>query len=265
MKRTAVLIDGGFFFQRILFFVRKYFRKNLPVSAEQLAQAVRKLVRFHIEDDRSASRELYRVYYYDCPPPTNQVRLPIVPASHKTPGHMNFNTHPPYQLRRALHDQLRRSRKTALRLGELAKSGEWRLNSHTLKALLKGERSWNELVNEDFHYNVEQKCVDTKLGMDVTTLAMDRLVDVIVLVAGDADFVPAAKLARMKGIDFVLDPMWANTTNSLSEHVDGLRSFDIVKMIRDITATDVTIRPEWWDDRSHVRHQLDDLTETSPA
>lgn len=265
MKRTAVLIDGGFFFQRVLFFGRKYFRDSLLPNAEHLAQIIRKLVRLHIEDERSARRELYRVYYYDCPPPSNQVRLPLIPPGHKTPGHLNFNTHPPYQLRRALHDNLWCSRKTALRLGELAKSGEWRLNSHSLKALLNGQKAWSELTNTDFHYNVEQKSVDTKLGMDITTLAMDRLVDVIVLVAGDADFVPAAKLARMKGIDFVLDPMWANTTSSLSEHVDGLRSFDIVKMIRDITGADVIKSPEWWAIRPDMRHQRDEATEIAIA
>lgn len=262
MKRIAVLIDGGFFFQRILFFRRKYFRETLLPSAEQFAQILRKLVKLHIEGERSMS-ELYRVYYYDCPPPTHQIRLPLIPVNHKTPGHINFNTHPPYQLRRALHEQLRRTRKTALRLGELAKSGEWSLNSHALKALLRGEKKWDELTNEDFHYHLEQKCVDTKLGMDITTLAMDRLVDVIVLVAGDSDFVPAAKLARMKGIDFILDPMWANTSSSLSEHVDGLRSFDIVKLIRDFTAAEVVTRPEWWNERSNALSQLNERSETA--
>ena len=43
-------------------------------------------------------------------------------------------------------------------------------------------------------------------------------------VAGDADFVPAAKLARREGIDFVLDPMWLKIPNDLNEHIDGLRS-----------------------------------------
>ncbi|WP_338506169.1 NYN domain-containing protein [Pseudomonas poae] len=99
--------------------------------------------------------------------------------------------------------------------------------------------------------------------MDITTLAMDRLVDVIVLVAGDSDFVPAAKLARMKGIDFILDPMWANTSSSLSEHVDGLRSFDIVKLIRDFTAAEVVTRPEWWNERSNALSQLDERSETA--
>ena len=69
----------------------------------------------------------------------------------------------------------------------------------------------------------------------------------------------------MKGIDFSLDPMWANTSSSLSEHVDGLRSFDIVKMIRDITAATVEIRPEWWEERSHARHPLEDVEESELA
>jgi hypothetical protein len=94
MKRTAVLIDGGFFFQRVMFFTRKYFAKDLLLSAEQLGQIIKKIVKLHIEDERSASRELYRVYYYDCPPPSNQVRLPIIPAGHKTSGHMNFPSLP---------------------------------------------------------------------------------------------------------------------------------------------------------------------------
>ena len=46
----------------------------------------------------------------------------------------------------------------------------------------------------------------------------------IILVAGDADFVPAAKLARREGVIFILDPLWQNVSNDLHEHIDGLRS-----------------------------------------
>ena len=42
--------------------------------------------------------------------------------------------------------------------------------------------------------------------------------------AYDSDFVPAAKLARREGIDFVLDPMRANVEPQLFEHVDGIKS-----------------------------------------
>ncbi|HSP30405.1 MAG TPA: hypothetical protein VLO13_00065, partial [Halomonas sp.] len=49
-------------------------------------------------------------------------------------------------------------------------------------------------------------------------------VDQIVLIAGDSDFVPAAKIARREGIDFVLDPMWQKIPPGLHEHIDGLRT-----------------------------------------
>ena len=55
-------------------------------------------------------------------------------------------------------------------------------------------------------------------------MAQKRLVDQIVLIAGDSDFIPAAKLARKEGIDFILDPMWNHVNDDLLEHVDGLRS-----------------------------------------
>lgn len=258
MKRTAVLVDGGFFFERVRFFVRKYFRPGFVLTSEHLSTIVHLLVKNHIEERRALPRELYRVYYYDCPPNDKQVRCPITPEGHKTPGSINFKEHPPYKVRGELHDRLKRSRKTALRLGELSKSGRWRLNDHALDALLKGRVTWPDLTNSDFHFDIDQKAVDIKLGMDITTLALNKLADVIVLIAGDSDFVPAAKLARTNGIDFVLDPMWANTAASLSEHVDGVRSYDIVRMISFVTHEVVVSVPAWWpqlDRQEEVRRE----------
>jgi uncharacterized LabA/DUF88 family protein len=63
-----------------------------------------------------------------------------------------------------------------------------------------------------------------RVGLDIAAMAFKRQVKQIVLVAGDSDFVPAAKLARREGIDFILDPMWAPIRDDLHEHIDGLRS-----------------------------------------
>lgn len=52
------------------------------------------------------------------------------------------------------------------------------------------------------------------------------MVDRIVLISGDSDFVPAAKLARREGIDFILDPLYNHIPADLSEHIDGLRTCD---------------------------------------
>ena len=46
----------------------------------------------------------------------------------------------------------------------------------------------------------------------------------IILISGDRDSVPAAKLARREGIDFILDPLWASIKPNLHKHIDGLRS-----------------------------------------
>ncbi|WP_374063716.1 NYN domain-containing protein [Cupriavidus sp. DF5525] len=67
-------------------------------------------------------------------------------------------------------------------------------------------------------------CVDMRIGIDVASLAFKKQVDQIVLIAGDADFVPAAKQARREGVDFILDPMWRAVPQGLQEHIDGLRS-----------------------------------------
>ena len=69
-----------------------------------------------------------------------------------------------------------------------------------------------------------QKGVDMRIGVDMTSLALKKQVDQIILISGDSDFVPAAKLARREGIDFVLDPMWAPIKDDLFEHIDGMHS-----------------------------------------
>ncbi|HHM02234.1 MAG TPA: NYN domain-containing protein, partial [Caldithrix abyssi] len=68
------------------------------------------------------------------------------------------------------------------------------------------------------------KGVDIKIGIDIASLAIQRMVNKIILISGDSDFVPAAKLARRNGIDFLLDPMWNPIRPDLFEHIDGLQS-----------------------------------------
>ena len=116
-------------------------------------------------------------------------------------------------------------RKLALRLGRLAdRTGGWILNPSVTKSLLAGNVDIKDLSESDVHYDVSQKGVDMRIGLDIASLAHKRLVDRIVLITGDADFVPAAKFARREGIDIVLDPMWQAISPDLFEHIDGLRS-----------------------------------------
>ena len=63
-----------------------------------------------------------------------------------------------------------------------------------------------------------------RIGLDIASITLKRQANVIILVAGDADFVPAAKLARREGVHFILDPLWRNVSDDLFRHIDGLRS-----------------------------------------
>ena len=73
-------------------------------------------------------------------------------------------------------------------------------------------------------FGLRQKGVDMRIGLDIASMTLKRQVDTIVLVTGDSDFVPAAKLARREGVEFLLDPMWQQVSDDLSEHVDGVVS-----------------------------------------
>ncbi|MDE0348618.1 MAG: NYN domain-containing protein [Gammaproteobacteria bacterium] len=114
----------------------------------------------------------------------------------------------------------------AVRLGEVRREVErsWTLKPESQKALLSGRREVAELTDEDFVLAIRQKGVDMRIGLDIASLSLKRQADTIVLVAGDADFVSAAKLARREGVRFVLDPLWQNVPADLNEHIDGLTS-----------------------------------------
>jgi uncharacterized LabA/DUF88 family protein len=79
-----------------------------------------------------------------------------------------------------------------------------------------------ELTEADIEFPLNQKAVDMKIGLDIATLAFKDQVGQIILIAGDSDFVPAAKFARREGVDFILDPMLNYIDPSLNEHIDGL-------------------------------------------
>lgn len=46
------------------------------------------------------------------------------------------------------------------------------------------------------------------------------MADRLVLIANDADYVPAVKLARREGLTVALDPLWTRAAEDLRENVD---------------------------------------------
>lgn len=63
-----------------------------------------------------------------------------------------------------------------------------------------------------------------KIGLDIASMTLKHQVDTIILVTGDSDFIPAAKVARREGVEFLLDPMWQSVDGDLMEHIDGIAS-----------------------------------------
>lgn len=211
--KTAVLVDGGFF-------VRRYKRLYNNHHPRTVAKTMHCLCLDHLSHKKTGERtsELYRIFFYDCAPLSKKAHLPISGKS------INFSKTPEFEFRTELHGELKKLRQVALRFGQLRDGNGWIIEPEVTKLLLKGEIKWEDLADDHFSYDVRQKGVDTRIGLDIASLAYKRQVDQIILIAGDSDFVPAAKLARREGIDIVLDPMWHTISDDLHEHIDGLRS-----------------------------------------
>lgn len=208
-KRVAVLIDGGFY--------RKRYReiyKGLPADPKELAKKLYGMAMAHAGN----MDDLYRIFYYDCPPLSKKAHNPVSGRA------VDFSKEPQAVFMNQYLEELKRKRKMALRLGHLSDFAEWRIRPKLTKDIVTGKIDPTKLDEADVTYEMKQKGVDMKIGIDIATLALKQLVGKIILVAGDADFIPAAKLARREGIDFVLDPMWTHIHPDLYEHIDGLES-----------------------------------------
>lgn len=219
MSKVAVLVDLGFFLPRYRSLIER--GAETPHTARQVATALFDTAERHV--DREHGEQLYRIFVYDCKPLSKKAHNPVTGKS------IDFSRTPLFKFRNELHSELVCMRKVALRLGELADDSHWIIRPEPLKRLLRKDISVADLTESDLQYDVTQKGVDIKFGIDIASLAYKRLVERIVLITGDSDFVPAAKLARREGLDVVLDPLWNHIAHSLHEHIDGLKSFWICR------------------------------------
>lgn len=210
---TAVMVDVGFYLTQ----AQRIFGRQHP---EEAAKRLHQFALDHLNDDkRRRVARLYRIFVYDAPPAAWKGHTPIGKKA------IDLGESATAKWRNTFHETLRGLRKVALRMGEIPTSQvHWQLKPGALKDLTNGRKRWEQLTDDDFRLDLRQKGVDMRLGLDIASLAYQRNVNQIVLISGDADFVPAAKLARRSGIDFILDPMWATIRPALFEHIDGLRS-----------------------------------------
>ena len=213
MSKTAILVDGGYYRRLVKDDWEKY-------SPEESADALVGYCRRHLKEG-SIDHELYRIFYYDCPPLNKQVYEPF---SGKT---YDLGKTEEFSRMTSFLSCLKKKRKVALRMGKLSGYGiNYTLTYDSVKKICNGSLTKDDLNQTHFQLNTLQKGVDMKIGIDIASLAYKKQVDQVVLIAGDSDFVPVLKLARREGLDVILEPMGRRMSEEgdLFEHIDGLRS-----------------------------------------
>lgn len=249
-RRVAILIDGGFFLKRL----PKLVLPHHCDTPEHVTGAIRVMCRSHVQTLTGAAKDrwqdnVYRIFFYDAVPYEGSAHHPLENRS------IDFGKSATARFRLELFDCLRRQRKVALRLGKVNREGDWSPPSEKVRRVLDSkawfegldfsalagggdlaltadqvadavrlQKRWAEIAPGEVRLGLRQKGVDMRIGLDIASITLKRQADTIVLVAGDSDFVPAAKLARREGMEFILDPMWQNVNADLFEHIDGLQS-----------------------------------------
>lgn len=249
IRRVAILVDAGFFLKRIRSVVREEHRD----SAQKVARLVNLLSRNHVTYLTGADRHrwhdhVYRIFFYDATPYDGQAHHPLKNRI------IDFGKTPEAQFRLELFECLRRQRKVALRLGKVNRESDWSPPAGQVRRLLttrnwlssldlataesgvlsltkaqveegiRLQKRWLEITDDSVSLGLRQKGVDMRIGLDIASITLKKQADTIILVSGDSDFVPAAKLARREGVEFILDPLWQSVNDDLFEHIDGLHS-----------------------------------------
>lgn len=153
---------------------------------------------------------LLRIYFYDAPPATSTAINPLNGQS------VNLGRTETHGQRTRFLDELELRPNIALRRGELSVHG-WRVRKGALKEIARSRRL---LCGDDLELHLEQKGVDLRIGLDIARLALRRLVEVLVVVTGDSDMVPAFKFARREGLRVLLDHLGGPVKRDLKAHVD---------------------------------------------
>ena len=135
--------------------------------------------------------KLFRIYYYDCPPFRGSLQNPITGKIKK----FDFDGDAPQN---RILSELAIKDDFIIRQGQL-QVNDWVLEVHKNFKLLPSD------VHHKIKPNLKQKQVDMHIGMDLAWLTAKKIVGNIALITGDADFIPAMKIAREEGVIIYLN------------------------------------------------------------
>lgn len=199
--KFAILVDGGFIKKKLQARERRF-----PTVEDIEAELAR--IKNH---PALGAFTLLRIYFYDAPPASGRLTNPISGVR------INLANQDHYSQNISLQQSLEMRPDIALRQGETAVHG-WSLGSAALRSITQdGPRV---LVGNDLVPEIEQKGVDLRIGLDIARLSLCKLVDIIVVLTGDSDMVPAFKFARREGIRVYLDHMNHAVKRDLKAHTD---------------------------------------------
>ncbi|MCZ0934358.1 MAG: NYN domain-containing protein [Gemmatimonadetes bacterium] len=208
-QRLAILVDGDYMKIRLTTRAKRFPKVRAFVAEwDRIYDVVKTKV------PRPETLQLYRVFYYTAEPFSGSRKNPL--DGQLVP----FSTTDPYKRNKTLIAALKRQDDVAVREGEMQFQG-WELSRGVTKRLMDGTRSASQPITAaDIRPSFRQKGVDMRIGLDIATLALKRLVTDVAVVTGDLDMVPALKLARREGLRVYLDTLGAGGRVQLRIHSD---------------------------------------------
>lgn len=211
--QVAFLIDGGF--------LEKKFKSLL--NDFPLPQEVLKICYIAMQDNELKDDQLFRIYYYDCEPFSGTTTHPI------TGLHIDFSVSTVFARKKSFLRDLKIMPRVAFRSGSLSFDG-WNIPQRTIRSLIQRIQQGQNLTARDLVPNFRQKKVDIKIGLDMAWLSSKRIVEKIVLITSDSDFVPAMKTARKEGIMIYLLHLDHRVREELKEHCDGIININLSQL-----------------------------------
>ncbi len=206
--QVAFMFDGSFFHKKMQIAKRS---SGNPVTADDVLNVCEKA----FQDDELKPDHLFRIYYYDCYPFSETATNPISGQA------IDYGQTDVFRARKRFVEDLKYRPRLAFRSGRLSNDG-WQIPPYKTKEIIRKIQNGNHLEARDVQINLNQKEVDIKIGLDIAWLASKRIVDKIVLVTGDSDFVPAMKFARREGLMVYLVHFGHSVKAVLKEHCDGI-------------------------------------------
>jgi uncharacterized LabA/DUF88 family protein len=199
-EKIALMIDGAFLKIKL-----QKIHSRFPT-----AQDITSFCSNLMQKGPLSSAHILRIYFYDAPPYEGKVENPLsrVVTNYANSAKAIQNTN--------LHRSLELQPNFAVRRGTVSSQG-WKLGGAALKSISRVPR---QIVANDLVPDLKQKGVDMRIGLDIAWLSTKRLVDAIILVTGDSDFIAAMKLARKEGIRIYLETMGHPVHVQLKVHAD---------------------------------------------